>query len=142
MQSPYASPVASSAQPAHGVWWVLRAAAALLAIAAWLVLLLHVLLLVRAELRLQQVLEDANRFAKLPDMSTTELGNYTHRRLMEEGFCEGKITLARGYAVAQIDAKPAGRALAITEVLTTWLTPPARLQSGGPPDSGWPFLGH
>lgn len=139
MPSPYASPQASDV-PVRSVWWVLRCAAALVAIAAWLVLLLHVLLLVRAEYRLERVLEDANRFSKLPEMSVAELSRYTHRHLSEQGLQDGKLRVASDYSVHQIEAKPAGGVLGWTERASGWLTRPTPLRSGGPPDAKWPFF--
>ncbi|MCO6044007.1 hypothetical protein NG895_08810 [Aeoliella sp. ICT_H6.2] len=150
MSSPYASPVASDL-PVRGTWWVLRGAAALVAIAAWLVLLAHVLLFVRAEQRLDQVLEDANRFSQLPRMSRSELVGYTHRRLAEQGFRHGKVRVGvhlnastgrpRQFWIEQIEAKSAHGLLRLTETATRWIAPPTRLRSGGPSESqaAFPF---
>lgn len=144
MSSPYASPQAVDT-PIRGIAWVLRGAAALMAIAAWLVLLLHVLLLVRAEHRLDQVVSDANRFAQLPGMTSAELTNYTQRLLAENGL-QGKVQLGSyprtspRFMVDEIQAKPSGGVLQLTGQVAGWFTEPTQIKIGGSRDSRLPLL--
>jgi hypothetical protein len=78
----------------RGVLWVLRGAVAAAAIAAWLIVLLHLVLVVQAELRLAETVRQANAFANLPRVDSGELAEYTHRRLAAAGFQASRVTVA------------------------------------------------
>ncbi|QDU54289.1 hypothetical protein [Aeoliella mucimassa] len=99
MLSPYAPPqadppvAADRDLPTRGMLWVLQAAVALLAIGAWLVLLLHVVLIVRAEYRLQAMLKQASAFSELPQVSRPELASYVDRRLTSAGLAGAQVTI-------------------------------------------------
>ncbi|MDA8746155.1 hypothetical protein N9N28_16135 [Rubripirellula amarantea] len=147
MASPYASPLASDL-PTRGVLWVLHTAGATLAIAAWMVLLLHVVLVVRAEQRLARVVADANVFAELPEVTPSELTDYTHRRLARQGFSQGQVRLVfrrpacnggDKIQVHEVHARPTGTAIKLTEAASTWLTGSATIHAGGPSEPHWPF---
>ena len=132
-QSPYQSPQTSDAAP-RGVLWVLKAAGATLALAAWGVLLLHVVLVVRAEHRLAAVLENAGQFSKLPDVSQTELVDYTQRQLGRQRF-EGatlKLGVVPGprLTVEGVKAKPSGWLARLTQSSVGWLTGESSVEAG------------
>lgn len=145
MASPFDSPQAfdSQAFDAHqrGVAWMLSATAAAVVIAAWLVLLAHLLLIVRAEFRLAQVVQDANAFAELPQVTRSELLGYTGRQLQKHGFKNGKIRLApapsrtRKLTVQSVQAEPGGTVVTATQrVVGLLLSEPTVVQHPQPPN--------
>ena len=91
MLSPYAPPqddppLVGNAQPLRGVLWVLQAAVALLAITAWVVVMLHVLLVVRAEYKLRSLLDEARVYSELPEVSRTELTSFVLQNAAKQGY--------------------------------------------------------
>lgn len=125
MTSPYASPAASDL-PTRNLWWVLRAAVAAVALGAWLVLMLHVFLVARAEYRLRQVLEQSQAFAQLPQMTPAEILGYTRRQFHEQSLAGGQVRLAydpqaRALAVRDLRARPDDGLSRTLRPLTGWL---------------------
>lgn len=132
-QSPYESPQVAETAP-RGVLWVLQAAGATLAIAAWGVLLLHVVLVVRAEHRLAAVLEKAERFSQLPGVTESELVDYTHRQLGRHRFEAGKLKLGAvpqsRVTVEGVKARPAGWLSRVTSTTVNWLAGESAVEVG------------
>jgi hypothetical protein len=75
------------------VVWVLGAAVAAAAIAAWLTVVLHLALVVRAELKLAKIVRQANAFAELPGVDSRELSSYAHRRLGAASLHSSRVIL-------------------------------------------------
>lgn len=100
MLSPYAPPQ-TDVPPSRGVLWVLRSAAALLAIAAWLVLMLHLVLILRAEFKLREVMQQASAFSELPQISQAELVSYVGRRTSGQGFAAAQIAIVSDFQNAK-----------------------------------------
>lgn len=92
MATLYAPPAVCPPSP-RGVLWVLRAAMAMVAIAAWLTILLHLVLVVRAERQLAAIVRQANAFAELPQVDARELGGYLERRLDVAGVRPVRVQL-------------------------------------------------
>jgi hypothetical protein len=132
-QSPYESPQATETAP-RGVLWVLQAAGATLAIAAWGVLLLHVVLVVRAEYRLAAVLENAEHFSQLPGVTETELVDYTHRQLGRQQFEGGTLKLGvvptSRITVEGVKAQPASWLSRVTGSAVSWLAGESAVEVG------------
>ncbi|WP_442483860.1 hypothetical protein [Aeoliella sp. SH292] len=131
--SPYDSPQTTESAP-RGVLWVLQAAGATLAISAWGVLLLHVVLVVRAEHRLAAVLESAEHFSQLPGVTERELVDYTHRQLGRQRFDGGTLKLGAApharVTVEGVKAQPAGWLSRVTSTASSWLAGESAVEVG------------
>jgi hypothetical protein len=131
--SPYDSPQ-TTVSASRGVLWVLQAAGATLAIAAWSVLLLHVALVLRAEHRLSAVLENAEQFSKLPGVTERELVDYTHRQLGRRQFDGGTLKLGvmphSRVTIEGVKAQPSGWLSRVTSTASSWLAGESSVEVG------------
>jgi hypothetical protein len=132
-RSPYDSPQTTESAP-RGVLWVLQAAGATLAIAAWGVLLLHVVLVVRAEHRLATVLDRAEHFSQLPGVTERELVDYAHRQLGRQQFDGGTLKLGVAphsrITVEGVKAQPSGWLSRFTSTVSCWLAGESTIEVG------------
>lgn len=130
---PYDPPQTTESAP-RGVLWVLQAAGATLAIAAWGVLLLHVVLVVRAESRLARVLENAEQFSQLPGVTERELVDYTHRQLGRQQFDGGTLKLGvmphSRVTVEGVKAQPSGWLSRVTSTASSWIAGESTVEVG------------
>lgn len=81
LPTPYLSSQAELDRPSRGICWVLGVALAAAVIAAWLMVLLQLAMVIRAELRLQQVIAEASEFAALPAVTRSEVELFVNKRL-------------------------------------------------------------
>ncbi len=137
-------PAATDVPCSRGVGWVLRAVGATLAIAAWLTVLLHLALVVRAEMQLAHILRQSNAFADLPQVDSRELAEYAQRRLATAGLEASRVTVANHprspgkLRVARIEAEAAAAMPRPIAGLSRWLDrQPAALDDTTPKS---PFL--
>lgn len=147
MASPFDSPQTPTCEaPGRGVVWVLSAAAAAVVIAAWFVLLAHLVLVVRAEFGLAQVVREANAFAELPQVTQRELLGYTGRQLQARGFQKASIRLAPQQSRTQprminsIKAQPGGPAMGATQRIVAVLLDEADMVQHSRSQNGRGFL--
>ncbi len=139
-----ATPVDSSC-PRVGVTWVVQTAIALLAIAAWLTVLLHLAIIVRAELKLAQIVRQSNAFAELPSVDSRELAGYAHRRISAAGLQAKRVQMAGRSAqsgklqVTSIEATPVDSVSRWLRPLSRWLGHEAAAASTDRPQ---PFFGN
>lgn len=133
-----------SSHPRLGITWVVQTAIALVAIAAWLTVLLHLAIIVHAEIKLAQIVHQSNAFAELPSVDSRELAGYAHRRISASGLQVDRLQVA-GHPtepgklqVTSIEATP-------TDAVSRWLRPVGRWlgheAAGSTTDRGKPFLG-
>lgn len=119
LATPYVSPTAEPAEPTRGVRWVLGLAVALLVVAAWLMILFQLALVVRAELRLQQVLAQASEFAELPQIRTSDIQAFVDRRLVAANYPRSSVTIGRDAS----GPKCVSVSIAASDALPAWMKP-------------------
>ncbi|MGI9455700.1 MAG: hypothetical protein ACR2NU_04015 [Aeoliella sp.] len=92
MATTLAFPAANSA-PTRNTFWVLRCAVALVAVVAWVLVLSQLALMVRAEMRLGQIVREANVFAGLPDVQAADLHEFVSRRTKRAGWKHARVLI-------------------------------------------------
>jgi len=119
LPTPYLSPTADPVQPTRGICWVLSLALAMVVVAAWLMIMFQLAMVVRAELRLQNILTQASEFAALPQVRASEIEAFVDKRLAAANYGQWKTTVgpdSRGLQCLQVS-------IAASDALPTWIQP-------------------
>ena len=84
-------------------------------IAAWLVVLIQIALIVRAEVAMQQILRQANAFAELPSVRPSELQRFVAQRAKLAGWRGAQVWVAPRHSFKPGSLKP-GRAYQVARI--------------------------